>query len=150
MKKSVMIRNVSVNDTKAVRTKNEAGYYKKLANSAKPMLATHYFDSVAFYGSGAEFLVDLVGEDIINEIMAGPMTSIFLQRRFLLDRTATIQDLFDRVPVFSKTSVTVSVTDEHSEDTYILTIVKEWPEKQGLGGGLLRVRQVETIHSFED
>lgn len=118
------IKNLSVNDSKSVISKNEKRLNAFFSKTLKPVWEEE-FDAVKLSGGGAYDLQAVIGgSEAVNEFMAGACTSEFLKDRFSLKREATVQDLFDKIPKWAVLSITFSIEADGEVFTRGLDLVK--------------------------
>lgn len=145
------IRKISLKGTqdtkeaKEFRTNAKNKFDAKFKDSSKNTGFEQELDSVKILGNGAYFLVENLGAEFINELMTEKLTSPFLIGEY----GATVQDVFDNIPQYSKIIVEGDFEGYDATGRFKVSILKVSRETHDeLAEAHLTIMDYEEAYSF--
>ena len=125
---TLVITQIYVSDSKKTRSWNKTQHdlYYGARNGVYPW--SKEYEGCTLCDLGAEDLDKVLGEEGVNELLAAEVESEFYKKRFNFEGVATLQDMFDAMPVYSE----ICVDFLESRGTYVIKrgvrVIKESEE----------------------
>ena len=100
-------------------------------------------ESVKVVGNGAYFLVEKVGKEFLNELLASEVTSAYVG-----EFGHTVQDVFDNLPLYSRITIEGEFEGYGEVGKYKISFLKVAEETKELGEAFVSLMDYEEKYKF--
>lgn len=125
------------------RTKMKEVFDMKVKDTSRALPYEAELDSLRVVGRGAYFLVEKVGKEFLNELLASEVTSAYVG-----EFGHTVQEVFDNLPLFSRITIEGEFEGYGEIGKYKVSFLKIANETKDLGEAFVSLMDYEEKYSF--
>lgn len=125
------------------RTKMKEVFDMKVKDTSRTLPYEAELDSLRVVGRGAYFLVEKVGKEFLNELLASEVTSAYVG-----EFGHTVQEVFDNLPLFSRITIEGEFEGYGEIGKYKVSFLKIANETKDLGEAFVSLMDYEEKYSF--
>lgn len=127
----------------AFREKMKNIFDLKVKDTSKVLPYEAELDSLRVVGRGAYFLVEKVGKEFLNDLLASEVTSAYVG-----EFGHTVMDVFDNLPLFSRITIEGEFEGYGEIGKYKVSFLKIANETKDLGEAFVSLMDYEEKYSF--
>ena len=125
------------------RAKMKEVFDMKVKDTSRALPYEAELDSLRVVGRGAYFLVEKVGKEFLNELLASEVTSAYVG-----EFGHTVQEVFDNLPLFSRITIEGEFEGYGEIGKYKVSFLKIANETKDLGEAFVSLMDYEEKYSF--